>query len=164
MSCIAYADDVPARLTPQDVSTILKERGASGTIVFLSKSGQWASSVLPGIESGEPAWLQVARALHKGADAGGSEDLEDAMLLAALKVPYSVLPILKEFWWKGLGSTCVFGYDSELPGGVATYVNNLKTALNKQPPGDASQKLHDECLHGIEATLKDVRENDHQGQ
>jgi hypothetical protein len=119
--CIAHADDVPTKLTPQDVLTILKERGASDTIVFLSKSGQWESSVLPGVESGGSDWLQVARALHKGADAGGSEDLEGAMVLAALKFPYSVLPILEEFWWKEPGSTCVFGYDSELPGGVATY-------------------------------------------
>ena len=161
--CIARADDVAPKLTPQEVSTILKERGVSDTVEFLFKSRQWESSVLPGVESGGSDWLEVARAIHEGTDAGGREDLEGAMVLAALKVPYSVLPILKEFWWKEPGSTCVFGWDSDLPDGVATYVNKLKAALKKQPPGGASQKLHDECLHGIEATLKDVRENNPQG-
>lgn len=86
--CIARGDDVAPKLTPQDVSTILKERGASDTVEFLFKSRRWESSVLPGVESGGSDWLQVARALHKGTDAGGSEDLEGAMVLAALKVPY----------------------------------------------------------------------------
>jgi hypothetical protein len=114
--------------------------------------------VLPGIKSAQPQWLDVARALQPATDAGSSEDLDDALSEALLVAPYRVLPLLKESWWKA-DPVCTFGWDSEIEGGVEPYVLRLRAALDKTPPPPKSAELRQECLRGIEQTLKDVHEH-----
>jgi hypothetical protein len=144
--------------TPTEVLALIKLHGARDAVVLLDKSGGWQASVLPGVASARADWLDVARALHAGTDAGGREELDDALSSALLAAPYSVLPLLQEIWGDDQSTLCTFGWDSELPGGVEQYVRRLRKALQKPPPAQMMQ-LRDACLRGIEATLLDVRKN-----
>lgn len=144
--------------TPQQVLALIHAHGAENAIVLLDKSGAWQSSVLPGVESAHADWLTVARGLYPGTDAGGREELDDALSGALLKSPYIVLPLLQEIWWTEPRTVCTYDWDSELPGGVEQYIRRLRTALDKKPPA----KLHllrAACLRGIETTLQSVRSN-----
>jgi hypothetical protein len=114
--------------------------------------------VIPGVASAQPDWIDVAQALYPGSDAGGREELEDALSEALLKAPYRVLPLVRELWWKQPTTVCTFGWDSELPGGVESYVQRLKHSLSTSPPAPLA-RLRRECLQGIEATLKEVKAN-----
>ena len=145
-------------VTAQQVLASVKAQGARDTINELFRTGSWERSVLPGIETGQRAWLEVARALSPVTDAGSSEDLGDALVEALLVAPYSVLPLLKEKWWK-TDTVCTFGWDSELPGGVEPYVLRLRAVLEKAAPPRRLTEMRQECFRGIDATLKDVREN-----
>ena len=144
--------------TPQEVLALVKAQGPSETVVQLDQSGAWTSSVLPGVATARPDWIDVARALYPGTDAGGREELEDALSEALLKAPYEMLPLVRELWWKPPTTVCTFGWDSELPGGVESYVQRLKSSLSAAPPAQLAH-LRSECLQGIEATLKEVKAN-----
>ena len=144
--------------TPEEVLALVKSHGASETVVLLDRSGAWVSSVLPGVAAARTEWLDVARTLYSGTDAGGREELEDALSEALLKAPYQLLPLLREIWWKAPATLCKFGWDSELPGGVEYYVQTLKNSLNPAPPAQLAP-LRSECLRGIEATLIEVKDN-----
>jgi hypothetical protein len=148
--------------TPQRVLLLENSRSRQETVKLLVKSGQWQSSVLPGIKTADTQWLQVARTLYEATDAGAREDLDESLAQALLKAPYRVLPLLKEFWWSQSGTPCVFDEDSELPGGVEHYVKRLQLALQKTPPGHVAN-LRQECLHGIDATLNALRTSKHPG-
>ena len=142
--------------TPQEVLALVKSHGPSETIVLLDRSGAWTSSVLPGVASARSDWIDVARVLYPGTDAGGREELEDALSEALLKAPYVLLPLLRELWWKTPATLCTFGWDNELPGGVENYVQSLKKSLSAAPPAQRALP-RSECLQGIEATLNEVK-------
>ena len=145
--------------TPQEVLALVKSHGPGETVVQLDRSGAWTSSVLPDVASARSDWIDVARVLYPGSDAGGREELEeleDALSEALLKAPYRVLPLVRELWWKPPTTVCTFGWDSELPGGVESYVQRLKISLSTSPPAPLG-RLRSECLQGIEATLKEVK-------
>lgn len=147
------------RLTPQQVLAMVKADGARDTVLRLVRNGAWEASVLPGIATGQLRWIDAAVALREGSDAGGSEDLEDALSEALLVQPYVVLPRVKDDWLKYSVPVCSYGWDSELPGGVEPYVLKLRAALDRTPPPELAS-LREACLRGIEQTLKEVHENE----
>lgn len=142
--------------TPEEVMASVKGKGAKTTVNEIWSSQARANQVLAGVRSAKPQWLAVAKSLSLGADAGASEELNDAISVALLKAPYQLLPWLKETWWKGGQTACLFGYDSELPGGVKNYVAKLSRALRKQAPNNL-ESLRQECLHGLEQTREDLK-------
>lgn len=150
-------------VTPAEVFALIKTEGAARAVVLLDKSGAWALSVIPGIESAQPDWLEVARALNSKTDAGGSEELDDALDGALLGAPYVVLPMAKELWWSGSDTLCRYPWDSDPPGGVESYVLNLRKALEKEPPSEQLRSLRAECLRVIDATLKEVEKHKDDG-
>jgi len=154
----ASASASPKAITAQQVLAMVKTDGARDTVASLFRTGSWESSVLPGIKSAQPQWLDVARALQPATDAGSAEDLDDALSDALLVAPYRVLPLLKETWWK-TELVCSYGWDSEFEGGVERYVLRLRAALDKTPPPPKLAELREECMRGIDQTLKDVREH-----
>ena len=142
---------------PEQVSKALRLRGLSQVIDEFYHSDSWEDYFLPGVESGNPAWLEVARVIGRGTDAGASEELDGAFAKALVKAPYKTLPVLHEIWWHyNDAKICVFGYDSELPGGVQSYVTTLQHALAAKPP-DEIKSLRSKCLQGLTKTMEDIR-------
>lgn len=145
-------------VTAQQVLAMVKADGAYDTVASLFRTGSWEASVMPGIKTAQPRWLEVARVLQPATDAGSAEDLDDALSEALVVAPYRVLPLLKETWWK-TDLVCTFGWDSDFEEGVEHYVLRLRAALDRTPPPPKLAQLRAECVRGIDQTLKDVREH-----
>jgi hypothetical protein len=141
-----------AQVTPGAILTQVKKEGAARAVAELWKREDEVKQVLKGIGSGNSEWLDVAVSLKAEADGEASESLDDALAMALLKVPYRVLPILKQLWWaQNDAQICSFDYDSELPGGVAEYVNQLENAILYSAAGQQAT-LREACLNGIAET------------
>jgi hypothetical protein len=137
------------------VMALVKTHGAHEAANRIWGSEQYTRQFLAGVRSGDPDWLRAAEAVTPGTDAGSSEDLDGAFADALLVNPYALLPWLQQHWWGGSSAVCVFGYDSELPGGVSRYLSQLQVSLSKRPPHGLSGLRH-QCLRGIEQTRKSL--------
>lgn len=153
---LASVQALAESITPEQVMASVKTKGATTTVNEIWSSKPRANQVLAGVRSAKPKWLETAKALAPGADAGASEELNDAISVALLKAPYELLPWLKDRWWKGEQTACHYGYDSELPGGVKNYIAKFSHALRKQGPINL-EPLRQECLRGLEQTRADLR-------
>jgi len=142
--------------SPDRVIHDVKARGARQVVNEIWASEEKTKIFLGGVSRADPAWVEAAQAVKPGTDAGASEELNDAIALALLKAPYAILPWLTKIWWNSEKEICVFGYDSELPGGVPQYVVRLEQALFKPSP-EALRPLRLACLKGIAETKRQLR-------
>jgi hypothetical protein len=142
--------------TPQSIIAALATRDCRAVVNELWTSDSWDKHVSPGIKGADAKWLDIAERVRTCTDAGASEDLDDALAEALLKAPYQVLPILKRLWWIDGARACRFGVDSELPGGVASYLNRLERVLQVTPPKNVAS-LRNECMVGIRETHAELR-------
>lgn len=155
----AFASDKSNLSTPDEITSAVKAEGAEKVIRQIFESDAWQVHVYPGISSGDPQWLQVAKILRPSTDAGASEEMNNALSLALLKRPYAVLPVLKNLWWEKDIDICYFGWDSEFPDmTVRAYVNQLEKALGKTA-NEKNAELRKSCLKGIEKTRNELRQN-----
>lgn len=145
-------------VSPARILAGIKIKGAGVVLAELMKSGDWQTTVLPGIRSAQTDWLQVAKTLYRKTDAGTNEDLDESLFQALLVAPYEVLPKFQSVWWASTETPCTFGYDSELRGGVDQYVKKLRIALGNNAPKKFTS-LRDSCIRGIAATLIDVQKH-----
>ena len=122
------ADKPPA---PEDVQLMVRTRGAPAAVRAIGSSRNDIKRFFDGVGSGDPRWINAARAVAPAVDAGASEELNDALAKALVAKPYQALPWLKAYWWQGDGSSvCVFAPDSELPHG---YLLKLRSVLAAKP-------------------------------
>lgn len=155
---VGYATETPAPKKPREIIEAAKQKGRRQVIEELFKSRVWQENLYPGISSANKEWLEVAVFLKPEADAGASEEINDALSLALLKRPDRVLPILKEMWWQN-SEVCYFGWDSEFPDmTVRSYVNQLEKAL-KNTSGRGTAALKNACLRGIAKTRRELDEH-----
>lgn len=146
---------VPASASQENVpKQILKEVASVGSRQVIQEI--WANEkmtkqLLDGVSNADKSWLAVARILAPATDSGTSEELNDALAAALLKKPQRVLPILQQLWWSN-GEICVFGTDSELPGGVSNYIEKLRDGL--VIPSAKNNLLSQRCLRGLVKTRK----------
>lgn len=92
--CSAATPSVP--LQASSILADVKSQGAHAVVASLwSDSGRW-NQVMANIDRGRPEWLEVAVALHPGADAGAAETLNEAVFFALRTAPVAVLKLLKE--------------------------------------------------------------------
>ena len=90
--------------TPEALVAEVKRDGPRAVVSRLWADEKLFEAVLNRIESGEGQWLDVARHLRPGSDAGASESLDHAVALALPRAPSRVLPLIgAEF---RLGSIC----------------------------------------------------------
>ena len=151
------SEHVPAQdLTPEEVIALVRTKGSQKTVNEIRSSQDQANQLLDGVRSAKPKWVEAAKSLALWADAGASEELNDAIAAAFLKSPYQLLPWLKKTWWKGNQTACFFGYDSELPGGVKIYATKLSNSLHKKAPKNL-EFLRQECIYGLEKTQAEVK-------
>lgn len=138
-------------LTPESVMTSVKTLGTQAAVASIWSDPAQTDQLLAGVASAAPDWLEAARQLQPGTDAGSAEDLDEALSRALLKAPYRVLPLIRAKWWPGEAALCRFDWDSELPGGVRNYVGALYHAL-RAPAPKGQEPLRTECLRGLQLT------------
>ena len=85
-----------SQITPREISKIIQKQGPKQTIKLLYANQKTWDMVLRNIASGKQEWLNVAKLLKSGTDAGSSEMLNLAMGEALAYSPKFVLEIMKE--------------------------------------------------------------------
>ena len=144
----------PKLTRASEVLEAVRIQGAAATVADLWQSDTWRRYMDPGVRSADPEWLAAAKAIRGATDAGSSEELDDALSAALLKGPYATLPIVREVWWSAAATEmCVFGGDSELPGGVRAYIGRLEKILRPSAPPGAEQ-VREQCLRGLAKTRR----------
>lgn len=140
-------------LTPEAVEKAIKKRGARPVIAELWGGDAAGARVFTtGVRNADRKWLGLARTMRLATDAGASSELDDALAVALTRAPYAVLPILREVWWQDDNARmCVFGEDSELPDGVAAYMDRLEKVMSEPPPR-GGEALREACMAGLRQT------------
>ncbi|MGY3265587.1 hypothetical protein [Lysobacter sp. HA35] len=139
-------------ITPPEIEHSVQAVGAARTVKAIWNSEADTRRLLAGVASAKPAWLRVGMLLAAAADAGASEELDDAFSSALLVAPYRVLPLVRSGWWPPGAQLCHFEPDSELPGGSAAYARRLAAALDRQRTRSGNA-LRAECRRGIKTTI-----------
>jgi hypothetical protein len=132
------------RTTVASLERDIKANGAPAVVKKLKsgKSGRWRVT-LREVESGDPAWLQVARQLLQATDAGSTEDLYFALSIALTRNAKGVLLMLGPD--VPAGKICTVPYIEPSARVELEYRSKARAALAKVTGPDlASQK--DICL------------------
>jgi hypothetical protein len=95
VSALAPAQASAAGVSPTIVMADIERDGAKKVVARLNGgSGAGWETVRAGIASGKRAWLDVARAIRPGVDAGTGEDLTGALATALRVNPSAVLRLV----------------------------------------------------------------------
>jgi hypothetical protein len=148
IAIFSIADADCYELTPAFILMELETKLPGDVVSEIWRSDELAKQLIAGVSSARPDWINAAQKLSAGTDVSVSDALDDALALALLKSPYQVLPWLKEKWWYGTRQVCRFGFDDDLPGGLGSYIEQLKIALLQSPP-ENFRPLRDACLMGL---------------
>ena len=137
-------------ITQRALRDMIAKAGAQKTVLEIWDSQSMVTTVLNGISSANDEWLGVAKVLRSASDGEASESMDEALFAALPRKPYSVLPLMQRLFAESRGM-CVFSDDSELPGGVANYVEALDRSLKASPP-IGMENLRQKCLDGLATT------------
>jgi hypothetical protein len=134
----------------------IQERGAEQTARELWSSGRW-NELIEKIETGEKRWLEVAKALRPGTDAGASEMLHLAAGVALVRSPREVLLLLGP----GMSLEAVCGFPDMADNRYKTqkqtvqYLDARIEAVKKLSGPDIAS-LRDQCLVHLNNTKTEV--------
>lgn len=132
-------------------------RAVVDDLAFSKDTSQWAF-VLSQIESGDPAWLEVAIRLKPGTDASTSESLSIAVALALPNAPANVLPLTDHgFTLTHMCSAPLIEPPHEV---FVSLVERTIRALEAAALPASLAATRDQCL----ATLRDIQLKDAQQQ
>ena len=159
---MAVVTNSQAATRPVDAASIvgeIRDVGAKRVVAKYYDTKAWEHSIMPGIRRADQAWLQVAEELHKGSDAGASEDLDSALYEALPAAPYKVLPVMQRMYGRTLEDICTMTFEAETPkGGVAAYLRRTERGLAnpKTKQEIESAKL---CGRGLTKTREYAKAN-----
>ena len=139
--------------TPVSPSQLKAEIQASGARAVLHKyydAPAWSASIMPGIRSAAPAWLEVGEQLDSVADAGASEDLALAFYDALAVAPFRVIALLVRTSGGSVEQICNVSFEDEVPRqGVTAYLNEIRRKLGA--PKTSEQKvMAAACMRGLD--------------
>lgn len=89
----AISADLKYKLTPKTIIHQISIRGARAVVNELNETDNgnpWAI-IVSKIEKGKPEWIEVAKKLRSGTDAGYAEDLDFALSMALVNSPQLLL-------------------------------------------------------------------------
>ena len=112
-----------------------------------------------GIASGKSEWLQVAALLKPASDAGGSEDLSDAVSEALPKNPEVVLRFVKDgkdFRDFTVEGACFASPRSETKSGALRYIKASERAVKKINAADLKD-AKTRCLKSLAESRKEIQ-------
>ena len=132
----------------KSVTAQIEAQGAAAVVrKFTAGSGRQWHSVLHGIESGSPAWLEVARKLLTATDAGHTTELYFSLALALTRNAAGVLPMVGPNL--PIEQVCSVPYIEPDSQTIDNHRKKVRAALEKvTSPELASQKAA--CLGALE--------------
>jgi hypothetical protein len=132
------ANSIEARIRAQGVKAVIAG--------FVKEPAQW-EQVLNHVQSGDPAWLQVAVDMKAGTDGGLTASLDQAVSLAIQNNPAGVLELSSKGF--SLGTICQDRQIEPTPQQHAAFLLHTRAALEKISRKDllASKKA---CLSELQ--------------
>jgi hypothetical protein len=114
------AGSIEARIRAQGVKLVVAE--------FVKQPAQW-EQVLNRVQSGDPAWLQVAVVMKAGTDGGLTASLDQAVSLAIQNNPTGVLELTPKGF--SIGTICQDRQIEPTPQQHAAFLLHTRAALEK---------------------------------
>lgn len=151
MLCMSAVASEPLALTPQAITKYVEEHGAKETVDNLyqdNDSRRW-DFVTHKMESGDPRWLNVAKMIAAGTDAGTSEGLIVTLAIALPKNPKGVLQIIGTTSFLSYDTVCNAPFIEPTPAYLKKYLRKTRLVLRNLK--DASvEEQRVKCLSQIE--------------
>lgn len=147
--------DAQARETPDHVLQEIASKGAMAVIkesLYGHNSRTWERH-LAKIDSGEVAWLQVARKLYAESDGAATLGLEVALSIALTHNPEGVLRWTGEKDWPDLEKVCAVRFIESPPSRDQAQIMSVKAALSRVSDPQLQEKKQ-QCEKLIEADEK----------
>ena len=145
--CLAVQAEDEQLATPNAVKTEIHKHGSKSVVNSIFNTKSWGI-IINGIASGEPQWLDVAKLLASGSDAGSASELRDAVAWALPHSPKEVILLANEEWL--FNDTCSGPPVDEPPGGYKKYFElSIEAVTNISDPKLKRLKL--ECIKKLNA-------------
>lgn len=148
LTLFAYADNLNIN-DPNSILNAIQKEGASNIVrLILSKEGGWhlCFSMLNNIETGNEKWLEVAKKLRPGTDAGATFTLELSVARALPDAPEAVLSLIKDAKEFSFNDICSLPYmDGTSDEKCLEYLDKTINALSR-PMTKEVEKLRAKCL------------------
>jgi hypothetical protein len=137
----------------------IRDVGAKRVVAKYYDTKTWEHIIMPGIRRADQAWLQVAEELHKGSDAGASEDLDSTLYDALPAAPYRVLLVIQRMYGSTAEDVCTMTFEAEIPkGGVAPYLQRIERGLGN-PNTQQQVEMAKLCRRGLAKTREYAKAN-----
>lgn len=144
----------PPPLNARDVLADVQAHGARATVASLwADTDRW-NHVLAEIGKGSREWLQVAAALHKGTDAGASEELDQSMFLALKYSPIVVLQLTKKKYFD-VDAVCNGNIADDYPSAESKRFLAQRIAVLSRLSDPTTSTVRNECIKGLRDALAD---------
>lgn len=106
----------------------IAQLGGRRVLADLWKDDRAFDAAMDGIESGDPAWLEVAIRLRPFSDAGASEAIDDAVARLLPAQPRRILSLIGHDGFE-IGHVCTTPFIEPAPGVAEAYENKTLAAL-----------------------------------
>jgi ABC-type Fe3+-hydroxamate transport system substrate-binding protein len=125
-ACVGSPKAPEASQIARDIQT----HGARSTVASLDRKGQF-DAVLERIASGDSTWVNLARPLSQGTDAGESTGLTIALATALPRNPAAVLRVLDDGPVLGASAVCGVPFIEPEAGEVKAYLEQTIPAVER---------------------------------
>ncbi|MFN4352135.1 MAG: hypothetical protein ACK4F6_15135 [Hylemonella sp.] len=142
---------------PEGLVAEVQRDGARAVVTRLWADEALFDAILVQIESGDAAWLEVARHLRPGSDAGSSESLNYAVALALPRAPSRVLPMIGKGFQ--LAFVCTAPHTDANLSVVMGHLRSVEKAL-KNFKTNKHAVVKAECLASVRSRMKELRSID----
>lgn len=137
--------------TPKTLMAQIKAEGAKVVLKRLWHDNAAFDALCAAIETGDPAWLEIAERLRPASDAGITLSINYSVARALPKAPERVLALVgKEF---RIDDICTSPFIEPKPGVAQDYQKRTIAALRKVSAPELL-KLRDQCLARISVPLR----------
>jgi hypothetical protein len=144
--------------TPAMIIAQIKKGGSEKVVLELTHNDSRWDAVTENIQKGDKEWLEVARLLKPGSDAGSSEDLNFSVARALPRNPVDVLSLIDGAYFE-IERVCTIPFIEAERDVEERYLKDVEGALlNMQGESDNHkvQTLRWRCLGIVQSLLKSL--------
>lgn len=145
--------------TPAKIIAQIKKEGSQKVILELTHDDSQWDAVTENIQRGDGEWLEVARLLKPGSDAGSAEDLNFSVARALPKNPVEVLSLVDGVYFE-IERVCTVPFIEAERDVEERYLKEVEVALlNMRGESDNHrvQTLRWRCLGIVQSLLKSLK-------
>jgi hypothetical protein len=139
-----------------EILSQIEQRGARAVVQELYESHESWSALLKAISSGTPEWLEVAKKLKSGTDAGSTNMLEIAVFRALGQAPLDTLRLLASdaSSWSSVCSSNFLIDDPADQNALNLIDKTIAELQNIKDPSVITTR--DDCIHGLYQARQDA--------